>query len=50
MAVYSPEADEDLVRVLIEKGASVNATNDNGDSALNLATQNSEKQVATFLI
>lgn len=37
--------DEDIVHYLILKGANVNATNDDGDLALNLAAQNGEIQL-----
>lgn len=34
--------NEEIARILIEKGANVNATNDNGDSALTLAAMTSK--------
>lgn len=37
--------NEQIARFLIEMGANVNATNDDGDSALNLAAKNSKNQL-----
>lgn len=34
-----------IAQILIKKGASVNATNDDGDSALNLAAKNCKNQL-----
>lgn len=36
--------NEEIARILIEKGAIVNAANDNGDLALNLAAAFSKNQ------
>lgn len=36
--------NEEIARILVEKGAHINATNTNGDSALNLAAISSKKQ------
>lgn len=37
--------NEKVVETLIQKGANINATNDDGDSALNLAAKNSKNQL-----
>lgn len=44
-AVNSSKGCVEIVQILIEKGANVNATNVNGDSALNSAARSSKNLV-----